>query len=140
MRSLHNGAFRGVANSPDLSMDDVVHACGRAWPDGSGVWADSDGALLAFAWCIRDRDAEGDHILVDAIGVHETARGRGVGTAVLHHVLAESERAGVAEVRAIVAEDNVASLALHRRAGFRERSRRAMLQLDLRGKRTDGRG
>lgn len=55
----------------------------------------------------------------ESVYVHEDARGRGVGRALLEAVIAASERAGVWTLLAGVLPENAASLALHRGAGFR---------------------
>ncbi|OLT36320.1 phosphinothricin acetyltransferase [Actinomadura sp. CNU-125] len=51
--------------------------------------------------------------------VHPRARGRGVGLALLRALLASTEAAGVWTVQAGIFPENAASLALHRKAGFR---------------------
>lgn len=56
--------------------------------------------------------------------VAESARGRGVGRALLEALIAESERNGIWTLQASIFPENVASLELHRRCGFREVGRR----------------
>ena len=56
--------------------------------------------------------------------VSETARGRGLGRALLEALIAESERNGIWTLQASIFPENVASVALHRRCGFREVGRR----------------
>jgi L-amino acid N-acyltransferase YncA len=56
--------------------------------------------------------------------VGESARGRGLGRALLEALIAESERNGIWTLQASIFPENVASLALHRRSGFREVGRR----------------
>jgi len=63
--------------------------------------------------------------------VAESARGRGIGRALLDELIAESERNGIWTLQASIFPENVASVELHRRCGFREIGRReriAMLQ------------
>jgi len=55
----------------------------------------------------------------ESVYVDATARGRGVGTALLTTLVAASEAAGVWTLLAGVLVENAASLALHERAGFR---------------------
>jgi phosphinothricin acetyltransferase len=55
----------------------------------------------------------------ESVYVTATARGRGIGLALLEAVAAESERAGVWTLIAGVMAENGASLAVHQRAGFR---------------------
>lgn len=56
--------------------------------------------------------------------VAETARGRGIGRALLEALIAESERNGVWTLQASIFPENTASVELHRRCGFREVGRR----------------
>ncbi|HEX6868027.1 MAG TPA: GNAT family N-acetyltransferase [Candidatus Limnocylindrales bacterium] len=55
----------------------------------------------------------------ESVYVASEARRRGVGRALLDAVIADSEAAGVWTLQAGVLAENVASLALHERAGFR---------------------
>ncbi len=54
-----------------------------------------------------------------SVYVAAVARGRGVGGALLTALIASTERAGVWTLQAGVFPENTASLALHRRHGFR---------------------
>jgi L-amino acid N-acyltransferase YncA len=56
--------------------------------------------------------------------VAETARGRGIGRALLQRLIEESERNGVWTLQASIFPENTSSVALHRRCGFREVGRR----------------
>jgi phosphinothricin acetyltransferase len=51
-------------------------------------------------------------------------RGRGVGRVLLEALIAESERNGIWTLQASIFPENVASVELHRRCGFREVGRR----------------
>lgn len=55
----------------------------------------------------------------ESVYVTERARGTGVGHALLAHLIAASEAAGIWTLLAGIQIENVASLALHERAGFR---------------------
>ncbi len=55
----------------------------------------------------------------ESVYVDEAARGRGVGTALLAALVTASEEAGVWTLLAGVLVENLASLSLHERAGFR---------------------
>jgi phosphinothricin acetyltransferase len=55
----------------------------------------------------------------ESVYVAEAARGRGVGRALLETLIPASEAAGVWTLMAGVQAENVASLALHERVGFR---------------------
>ena len=54
-----------------------------------------------------------------SVYVSEEARGRGVGRALLEHLIRSSEAAGIWTLQAGVFPENVASIELHRRCGFR---------------------
>jgi phosphinothricin acetyltransferase len=54
-----------------------------------------------------------------SVYVAESARGRGVGTALLAALIAESESAGIWTLQAGVFPENTVSIALHSGAGFR---------------------
>ena len=55
-----------------------------------------------------------------SVYVAESARGQGVGTALLSTVIAGAEHNGIWTIQAGVFPDNPASLALHRKLGFRQ--------------------
>lgn len=62
--------------------------------------------------------------------VAETARGQGIGRGLLEALIAKSETNGIWTLQASIFPENVASVELHRRCGFREvgsRERIAML-------------
>ena len=56
--------------------------------------------------------------------VAEAARGRGLGRMLLEALIAESERNGIWTLQASIFPENVASVELHRRCGFRKVGRR----------------
>lgn len=55
-----------------------------------------------------------------SVYVAEAARGQGVGKALLAALVAASEAAGIWTLQASIFPENVASIALHKQAGFRE--------------------
>ena len=54
-----------------------------------------------------------------SVYVAEEARGRGVGTALLERLLADADDAGFWTIQTSIFPENVASIALHTRCGFR---------------------
>ena len=62
-----------------------------------------------------------------SIYVAERARGRGVGTQLMARLIADSEAAGIWTLQAGIFPENLASIALHERAGFRIVGRRERL-------------
>jgi L-amino acid N-acyltransferase YncA len=55
-----------------------------------------------------------------SVYVAEAARGQGVGKRLMYKLIARSEAAGIWTLQAGIFPENLASLALHRAAGFRE--------------------
>jgi len=55
----------------------------------------------------------------ESVYVAEPARGRGVGTALLARLLADADEAGFWTIQTSIFPENVGSIALHRRSGFR---------------------
>jgi L-amino acid N-acyltransferase YncA len=72
-------------------------------------------------------------VVEESVYVAEAARGRGVGRALLERLLADTERAGIWTVQAGIQAENVASLALHERVGFRRIGVRERLGQDRDG-------
>ncbi|WP_233288872.1 GNAT family N-acetyltransferase [Kitasatospora sp. MBT63] len=58
-------------------------------------------------------------VVEHSVYVHPEARGRGVAGALLEALIASTEAAGIWTIQSGVLPENVASLALHARAGFR---------------------
>jgi phosphinothricin acetyltransferase len=87
-----------------------------------------DGAVLGWvaAVPVSDRCVYAG-VVEHSVYVSPGARGRGVGRALLDAFVASTEAAGVWTVQSGIFPENVASLALHRRAGFREVGRRERL-------------
>lgn len=65
-----------------------------------------------------DRCAYGG-VAEDSVYVSDAARGQGVGRALLEELLRGAEEAGIWTVQAGVFPENVASIELHKRCGFR---------------------
>jgi L-amino acid N-acyltransferase YncA len=58
-------------------------------------------------------------VVEHSVFVHPQARGRGVGAALLRALVTSTEAAGIWTIQSGIFPENAASLALHRRAGFR---------------------
>jgi phosphinothricin acetyltransferase len=58
-------------------------------------------------------------VVEHSVYVHPQARGRGVGAALLRALIESTEDAGVWTIQSGIFPENLASLALHRAAGFR---------------------
>jgi L-amino acid N-acyltransferase YncA len=58
-------------------------------------------------------------VIEHSVYVHPAARGRGIGTALLHILIASTEAAGIWTIQSGIFPENIGSLALHERAGFR---------------------
>ncbi|MFD7613685.1 GNAT family N-acetyltransferase [Streptomyces sp. NPDC059828] len=66
-------------------------------------------------------------VVEHSVYVHPDARGRGAGLALLTALLASTDAAGIWTVQSGIFPENTASLALHRRAGFRVIGTRARI-------------
>jgi L-amino acid N-acyltransferase YncA len=81
---------------------------------------DSDGRVLGWVAVagVSKRPAYAG-VVEHSVYVHAAARGRGVGLALIAALIATTEAAGIWSLRSGIFPENAASLALHRRAGFR---------------------
>ncbi|MFQ6849794.1 N-acetyltransferase family protein [Streptomyces sp. 35M1] len=81
---------------------------------------DSDGAMLGWVAASRvsDRCAYAG-VVEHSVYVHPAARGRGVASALLKALVDSTEQAGIWTIQSGIFPENTASLAAHRRAGFR---------------------
>lgn len=68
-------------------------------------------------------------VVEHSVYVAPSAAGRGVGRLLLEALVASSEAAGIWTIQSAVFPENTASLALHRRCGFREVGRRERVAL-----------
>jgi L-amino acid N-acyltransferase YncA len=59
-----------------------------------------------------------------SVYVAESDRGRGIGRVLLESLVRESEKCGIWTLQAVVFSENAATVALHKRCGFREVGRR----------------
>jgi L-amino acid N-acyltransferase YncA len=84
------------------------------------VALDEGGRVLGWAAVVpvSDRCAYAG-VVEHSVYAHPDARGRGVGRALLDALLSSTDAAGIWTVQSGIFPENTASLALHRRAGFR---------------------
>lgn len=68
-------------------------------------------------------------VVEHSLYITTAARGRGIGTALLADLLAAADEAGLWTVQASIFPENIASLALHDRAGFRRIGTRERIAL-----------
>jgi L-amino acid N-acyltransferase YncA len=83
--------------------------------------AETDGEVSGYAYLGPYKERSAYRFTAEcSVYVAHDARGRGIGRALLERLLAEGERAGIRQVIAIIgATGGEASIALHRRFGFR---------------------
>ncbi|MEU5639699.1 GNAT family N-acetyltransferase [Streptomyces milbemycinicus] len=81
---------------------------------------DEDGAVLGWvaATKVSDRCAYAG-VVEHSVYVHPAARGRGVASALLKALVNSTEAAGIWTIQSGIFPENTASLAVHKRAGFR---------------------
>ncbi len=89
-------------------------------PDHRFVALDDDGQVLGWAAVVpvSDRCAYAG-VVEHSVYVHPEARCRGVGLALLTALITSTEAAGIWTIQSGVFPENMASLTLHQRAGFR---------------------
>jgi ribosomal-protein-alanine N-acetyltransferase len=106
-------ALAALSEEPWLAIDPKAELGGRltrAWVAG----ADQAGSALGYAlgwWVV-------DELQLLAIGVLAEARGRGIGSALIEHVLGSTRAAGGRRVILEVASSNAPARRLYERAGF----------------------
>ena len=127
--ALHNETFRDVHSTLPLEPADLEHLLHGAFAAASSIIADGDryvGHLIA----LRHATGPEPHAEIDAVGVLDSHRQRGLGRAMIARALAAAHRDGLPEMRALVSSLNAGSLELHRRCGFVTRYRRFQWQLE----------
>jgi L-amino acid N-acyltransferase YncA/protein-tyrosine-phosphatase len=94
-------------------------------PDHRFVAVDDRGAVLGWIAVVPVSDrCVYSGVVEHSVYVSPSARGLGVGRALLDIVIASTEAAGIWTIQSGIFPENVASAALHRAAGFREVGRR----------------
>ena len=129
MRDTHDRSFAEIPNTAPMSAADFDHLLDgpTAWPAATAGWYAADGTCAGFVIGLR----HADHGVVEAIGVHPDWRRRGLAAVMLDRLLTAAIADEVPEVRAIIASTNTGSLGLHAAAGFRERARKELWDLEL---------
>lgn len=89
-------------------------------PDHRHVAVDASGAVLGWAAAvpISDRCVYAG-VVEHSVYVHPAAQGHGVGRQLLDALIESTEEAGIWTIQSGIFPENTASLALHRKAGFR---------------------
>ena len=95
----------------------------RALVDGGYPYlvAERDGAVVGYAYAgpYRARPAY-NWTVEDSIYIDTSVHGRGIGRALIERLISESEARGYRQIIAVIGDSKqAASIALHRRAGFR---------------------
>jgi phosphinothricin acetyltransferase len=89
-------------------------------PDHRHVAVDGSGEVLGWAACTpTSARAVYAGVVEHSVYVAPTARGRGVGGALLSAIVASTEAAGIWTIQSSIFPENVTSLRLHERHGFR---------------------
>jgi L-amino acid N-acyltransferase YncA len=113
-----NIPFDGVVDRLGLEMAERL----RTGREEGYPWliAENDGVVVGFAYAGPYRERRGyRHAVQDAIYMAPTARGRGVGRALLTALIDEAERLGFRQMIAIIGDSaNRASIQLHAALGF----------------------
>jgi L-amino acid N-acyltransferase YncA/protein-tyrosine-phosphatase len=110
-------------SAPEWSLFDAAHLGEHRF-----VAVDHDRTVLGWvaAVAVSDRCVYAG-VVEHSVYVHPSARGRGVGRALLDALVASTEAAGIWTIQSGIFAENSASAALHRAAGFREVGRRERL-------------
>ena len=112
----------GTFEDAPPSVEDITRrweaACAHGWP---WVVASDATGVLGYAAYAQFRDRAGyRRCAEDSIYVREDVRGQGVGKALVERLIIEAERAGFAQMIAVIGDaDNVASIGVHASLGFR---------------------
>ena len=111
-----NDQYRSLAGAKRF-LHNIVHfpGCGIFDPADSWVLRDSGGDLLGILLCSRIRD---DAAHITQLCVRPSLRGRGFGSLLLGHCLAQLAGHGIATASLTVTESNLGARRLYERHGF----------------------
>lgn len=128
MTPAHAGEVLGVYQAGIEEGNATFETAAPDWAalDGAGlpghrfVALDGDGRVLGWV-AVSPVSARPVYagVVEDSVYVHPKARGRGIAGALLREVIASTEAAGIWTIQSGIFPENTASLAVHRRAGFR---------------------
>ncbi|MEN6480230.1 MAG: GNAT family N-acetyltransferase [Anaerolineales bacterium] len=116
---------RATLGDSDYTVDEALQALRS--PAHLCLGAYEGDALAGFVSCFETYTPTGARLELDMLGVLPAQRHRGIATALITRALEEARTAGVSAARAVVREDNAASLAAFRRAGLPPRWLAAMM-------------
>ncbi len=113
------------------SDDELLGIAGFKTQDGAFIGGGLRDLATSYGWFgavwrgvlldLLERATEPGLLLMDGIFVRESARGRGVGTALLDRIYSEAQRRGLHGVRLDVIDTNPRARALYERKGFQVR-------------------
>jgi L-amino acid N-acyltransferase YncA len=104
----------------ETALPDWASFTASRLPEHRFVALDGSGGVAGWTACsaVSSRSAYAG-VVEHSVYVHPDQYGRGVGSALLHALIASTEAAGIWTIQSGVFPENAASLALHARCGFR---------------------
>jgi len=107
-------------SAPEVA-EKIADCAARGWPF---LVADQAGRAVGYAYATQFRDRPAyESTCENSIYIDPTVIGHGVGTRLLAALIDASEQAGFRQMIAVVGGAEPASVALHRKLGFREAGR-----------------
>lgn len=91
---------------------------GGSESDLRAIYGRIGGTWRAFALHLLGHDTDSSRFLLDGLCVTPRARGQGIGTALLHAIMAQARSSGYQSVRLDVVDTNPRARALYERCGF----------------------
>lgn len=116
---LHGTASYDIEPPPTaFHLEKVRRICAAGWPF---LVAELRGQLAAYAYVTQFRDRAAYRFTgEDSIYVHPEKMGQGIGRVLLEELVERSGKSGFRTLVAVIGGAEPASIALHRRCGFRE--------------------